>query len=84
MSDVTPDTDTGSHSNKVRQVEAIAHGTVIDHIPPAATLAVAQLITEGLNTIGYEYCPADMMGSNPKWCKSLSGFKKMTSKWSNI
>ncbi|WP_422859699.1 DUF294 nucleotidyltransferase-like domain-containing protein [Flagellimonas sp. S174] len=44
-------------------------------------LKLARFITVGLNTIGYEYCPADMMGSNPKWCNSLSGFKKMTSKW---
>jgi CBS domain-containing protein len=44
-------------------------------------LHLAKLITNGLNTIGYEYCPADMMGSNPKWCNSLSGFKEMTSKW---
>ncbi|WP_350286140.1 DUF294 nucleotidyltransferase-like domain-containing protein [uncultured Croceitalea sp.] len=44
-------------------------------------LQLAKYITEGLNIIGYEYCPADMMGSNPKWCTSLSGFQKMTSKW---
>jgi CBS domain-containing protein len=44
-------------------------------------LELAKRITTGLNTIGYEYCPADMMASNPKWCNSLSGFKKMTSKW---
>jgi len=44
-------------------------------------LELAKQITTGLNIIGYEYCPADMMASNPKWCNSLSGFKKMTSKW---
>ena len=44
-------------------------------------LKLAKEITGGLHTIGYEYCPADMMGSNPKWCNSLSGFKQMTSKW---
>ncbi|MEM8937729.1 MAG: DUF294 nucleotidyltransferase-like domain-containing protein [Bacteroidota bacterium] len=44
-------------------------------------LQLAKIITTGLNVIGYEYCPADMMGSNPKWCNSLSGFKKMISKW---
>ncbi|MEM8927829.1 MAG: DUF294 nucleotidyltransferase-like domain-containing protein [Bacteroidota bacterium] len=44
-------------------------------------LELAKFITEGLHTIGYEFCPADMMGSNPKWCKSLTGFKKMTAKW---
>jgi len=30
---------------KVRQVEAIADGSVIDHIPPAATVQVANLIS---------------------------------------
>lgn len=44
-------------------------------------LELAKHITQGLNSIGYEFCPADMMGSNPKWCNSLSGFKEMTSKW---
>ncbi|UJH67076.1 DUF294 nucleotidyltransferase-like domain-containing protein [Allomuricauda sp. SCSIO 65647] len=44
-------------------------------------LDLAKKITLGLNTIGYDYCPADMMASNPKWCNSLSGFKDMTSKW---
>ena len=44
-------------------------------------LELAKYITAGLHTIGYEYCPADMMGSNPKWCNSLSGFKEMTRKW---
>ena len=31
--------------SRVRQVEAIANGTVIDHIPADATLAVARLLT---------------------------------------
>jgi len=38
---------TGSAS-RVRQVEAIANGTVVDHIPPAVTLKVAQLLA-GIN-----------------------------------
>ena len=44
-------------------------------------LKLAQIITKSLNTIGYEYCPADMMASTPKWCNSLSGYQKMTTKW---
>ena len=44
-------------------------------------LELAKHITTGLNVIGYEFCPADMMASNPKWCNSLSGFKRMTAKW---
>ncbi len=44
-------------------------------------LELSRHITVGLHTIGYAYCPADMMASNPKWCQSLSGYKKMTAKW---
>ncbi|MCB0461035.1 MAG: nucleotidyltransferase, partial [Flavobacteriaceae bacterium] len=44
-------------------------------------LELAKKITEKLNAIGYEYCPADMMGSNPKWCLSLSEWKKQFNNW---
>ncbi|MEM8510049.1 MAG: DUF294 nucleotidyltransferase-like domain-containing protein [Bacteroidota bacterium] len=44
-------------------------------------LELSRHITTGLHTIGYAYCPADMMASNPKWCQSLSGYKKMTAQW---
>lgn len=36
-----PPTSSGS---RIRQVEAIAHGSVVDHIPGSATLKVAQLL----------------------------------------
>ncbi len=36
----------GSGAHKVRQVEAIADGTVIDHIPAAMTLKVVNLLAE--------------------------------------
>ena len=44
-------------------------------------LKLAKFITEGLHEIGYAYCPADMMASNPKWCLSVNEFKKITTKW---
>ena len=44
-------------------------------------LELAKKITEKLNFIGYEYCPADMMGSNHKWCLSLSEWKKQFNNW---
>jgi CBS domain-containing protein len=44
-------------------------------------LKLSTLITKGLNDIGYEYCPAEMMASNPKWCLSLQEWKKTTSHW---
>ncbi|MGO4921035.1 DUF294 nucleotidyltransferase-like domain-containing protein [Maribacter spongiicola] len=44
-------------------------------------LELSKHITKGLNTIGYEYCPADMMASNPKWCLSLQEWKNKLSYW---
>ncbi len=44
-------------------------------------IKLAKLATKGLNIIGYEYCPAEMMASNPKWCLSLEEWKKLISHW---
>ncbi len=42
---------------------------------------LAARVNKGLRTIGYEYCPADMMASNPNWCKPLSEWKKTVTGW---
>ena len=54
-----------------------------EDLPKTTTyfLELAKHITKGLNTIGYEYCPADMMASNPKWCLSLQEWKNKLSYW---
>ncbi len=44
-------------------------------------LDLASRITNGLLEIGYEYCPAGMMASNPHWCISLSGWKLKITRW---
>lgn len=44
-------------------------------------LALGERISKGLNTIGFEYCPAEMMASNLAWCHSLSEWKKVTQHW---
>ncbi len=44
-------------------------------------LELANQITKGLNKIGYAYCPAEMMASNPSWCLSLNEWKAKTSQW---
>lgn len=44
-------------------------------------LELAKLVNKGLNIIGYEYCPAEMMASNPNWCLSLTEWKNLTSHW---
>lgn len=44
-------------------------------------LNLATEITKCLNTIGFEYCPANMMASNPKWCLSVTEWKKQFNHW---
>ncbi|MBJ6367148.1 DUF294 nucleotidyltransferase-like domain-containing protein [Snuella sedimenti] len=44
-------------------------------------LELSRLITKSLNKIGFEYCEADMMASNPEWCKSLSKWKRQFTDW---
>ena len=44
-------------------------------------LQLSKSITTKLNTVGYEFCPADMMASNPKWCLSLSEWKQQFNTW---
>ncbi len=44
-------------------------------------LALATHINKGLFDIGYDYCPAEMMASNPKWCLSLSEWKNTVHHW---
>lgn len=44
-------------------------------------LQLAKRVNKGLKTIGYDYCPADMMASNPNWCKQLSAWKETVTTW---
>lgn len=44
-------------------------------------LKLAKGITKKLNAIGFEYCPADMMASNPKWCLPLKEWKQQFNNW---
>jgi len=44
-------------------------------------LNLAKKITDKLNSCGFEYCPGDMMASNPKWCLSLSEWKNQFTQW---
>lgn len=44
-------------------------------------LKLSKKITKKINTIGYEFCPADMMASNPNWCLSLNEWKKQFKNW---
>lgn len=44
-------------------------------------LKLAKAINDKLNTVGFELCPADMMGSNPKWCLSVTEWKQQFEDW---
>ncbi len=44
-------------------------------------LDLAKLVTKSLNKIGFEYCEADMMASNPVWCKSITQWKAQFKDW---
>ncbi|MCI5083068.1 MAG: DUF294 nucleotidyltransferase-like domain-containing protein [Saprospiraceae bacterium] len=44
-------------------------------------LKLSEKITHLLNECGFEYCPGDMMASNPNWCMSFSDWKAQFSTW---
>lgn len=46
-------------------------------------LKLSKKITTQLNICGFEYCPGNMMASNPKWCLSLTEWKNQFSQWIN-
>ncbi|MFZ0491246.1 MAG: DUF294 nucleotidyltransferase-like domain-containing protein [Salegentibacter sp.] len=46
-------------------------------------LELAKKVNKRLNIIGYEFCPADMMAKNPRYCLSLSEWKQQFSRWIN-
>lgn len=44
-------------------------------------LRLSEKITSKLNTVGFEFCPANMMASNSKWCLPLQDWKKQFNNW---
>ncbi|MDR5590461.1 DUF294 nucleotidyltransferase-like domain-containing protein [Christiangramia sediminicola] len=44
-------------------------------------LKLATKVTKRLNIIGYEFCPAEMLARNPKYCLSESEWKEQFSQW---
>ncbi|WP_047245708.1 DUF294 nucleotidyltransferase-like domain-containing protein [Maribacter thermophilus] len=66
------------------QDNALVFDDVPEDLLPETTqyfLSLSKKVTKGLNKIGYEYCPADMMASNPQWCLSLKEWKNKLSYW---
>ncbi|UMB60878.1 DUF294 nucleotidyltransferase-like domain-containing protein [Lutibacter sp. A80] len=44
-------------------------------------LELATKVTEKLNSVGFDYCPANIMASNPKWCLSIKEWKQQFKEW---
>ncbi|WP_339894825.1 DUF294 nucleotidyltransferase-like domain-containing protein [uncultured Algibacter sp.] len=44
-------------------------------------LELSAKITHDLNIVGFEFCPADMMASNSKWCLSVSQWEAQFKEW---
>ncbi len=44
-------------------------------------LSLAGEVNFILNECGFEYCPADVMAKNPRWCLSLDQWKDQFDKW---
>ena len=46
-------------------------------------LELAEKVSKTLNKVGYEYCPDEMMASNPLWCKSVTDWQHQFKGWIN-
>ena len=44
-------------------------------------LKLGTVLSNTLETIGFEFCPAEMMASNPEYCLSISEWKGKFQKW---
>jgi CBS domain-containing protein len=42
---------------------------------------LAKIVSDGLNTCGYVYCPGDMMATNPQWCQPMRVWREYFRKW---
>lgn len=44
-------------------------------------IRLATEVTSILHEVGYEYCPAEMMASNPTWCQSVEEWQQTFHRW---
>lgn len=44
-------------------------------------LKLAAKVTRILNQVGFDYCPGEMMASNPAWCLSMGEWKEQFTRW---
>lgn len=44
---------------------------------------LARFVCDGLNAVGYVYCPGNMMATNPRWCARQSTWRSYFHGWIN-
>ncbi|HEY9052609.1 MAG TPA: putative nucleotidyltransferase substrate binding domain-containing protein [Gammaproteobacteria bacterium] len=44
---------------------------------------LAHFVSDGMNACGYDYCPGNVMATNPKWLQPLSEWKHYFNNWIN-
>ena len=44
-------------------------------------LVLARRVTDLLHSVGFDYCPGEMMAVNPRWCLSLSEWQAQFTRW---
>lgn len=79
----------GSQGRKEQLLHTDQDNAIIFEDVPAEKLeetrayfvALAKKVNKRLNTIGYEYCNADMMARNPKWCLSKTEWMNQFTHW---
>jgi CBS domain-containing protein len=42
---------------------------------------LAKFVSDGLDACGYDYCPGEMMATNPRWCQPISVWKDYFKGW---
>ncbi len=42
---------------------------------------LAKFVSDGLDTVGYFYCPGDMMATNPRWCQPVRVWRSYFRSW---
>ena len=43
--------------------------------------ALAKIVSDGLNAVGYVYCPGDMMATADRWCQPVSTWRRYFQGW---
>ncbi|TXE06552.1 CBS domain-containing protein [Gelidibacter salicanalis] len=46
-------------------------------------LLLSKKVNKRLNEVGFDFCPADIMAKNPKWCLSLDEWKLQFNHWTS-